>query len=271
MKPARIAATAALAIAATVFSAGAASAAPPSNDTVAGATTVSGLPFHDQVDTTEATSDAEDDAIAAQCTGVPAWDATVWYSYTSAASGAVVADASASSYSTGIFVVTGTPGNWSLVGCAPSAVGWETTAGVTYHVIAFDDQSDGSGNGGMLDIIFDAIPPPPTIDITVQGTGTFNKKTGAATVSGTVTCSSDAEFAFLEVQLSQDAGRLIIRGSGGTNVTCDGATRPWSVMVVSDYGRFAAGKALSLTVGVACGRYLCGDDFEERTIRLRNK
>ena len=56
-----------------------AAAAPPSNDTVAGATPIGGLPFFDEVDTSEATTDqAELDAIA-PCAGVPAVERAVWY------------------------------------------------------------------------------------------------------------------------------------------------------------------------------------------------
>ncbi len=56
-----------VAIAALAMAAPAA-AAPPSNDTFAGATTISSLPFSDTVDTTQATTDA-DDIVAAACGG----------------------------------------------------------------------------------------------------------------------------------------------------------------------------------------------------------
>ena len=62
----RLAAVAALVLGAGVTSATPAFAAAPTNDTYAGRTVVSGLPFSDQVDTTGATTDADDDAIAAQ-------------------------------------------------------------------------------------------------------------------------------------------------------------------------------------------------------------
>jgi hypothetical protein len=54
-------------------------AAPPPNDTAAGATPITALPFFDAVDTSEATTDqAELDAIA-PCLGVPAVERAVWY------------------------------------------------------------------------------------------------------------------------------------------------------------------------------------------------
>ena len=54
-----VVALAALAIAAP------ASAAPPANDTFAGATTISSLPFNETLDTTQATTDADDDEAGA--------------------------------------------------------------------------------------------------------------------------------------------------------------------------------------------------------------
>lgn len=267
----RLAAMAALVLAAGVATATPAFAAAPTNDTYAGRTVVSGLPFSDQVDTTGATTDADDDAIAAQCLGVPAYDATVWYAITPASDTGVVVDVSGSSYSAGVFVATGSPGNWALVACGPGATGWSATAGTAYFAIAFDDQTDGSGNGGVLNITIDASPPPPTIDLTVDTLATFNATTGSATVTGTVICSGETQYSFLEVQLSQTVGRFIIKGYGSTEVTCDGAKRPWSVIVTGDNGTFARGEALSATFATACGVFDCGVDFEERMLRLRRE
>ncbi len=256
-------------LAAIVATGGPAFAAAPGNDTYPGRTIVGAIPFTDQIDTTGATSDADDAEIAAQCLGVPAFDASVWYEVTATSDAGLAADVSASNYSAGVFVATGGPGSWTMVACAPGAVGWATTTGQTYSVIAFDDQTDGTGNGGVLQITIDVIPPPPTIDVTVNSTGVVNTRTGAVTVSGSVTCTGESQFAFLEVQLSQNVGRFIIRGFGGTDVICDGATRPWSMQVLGDNGKFAGGKALSVTFAVACGAFDCGVDFEERIIQLK--
>lgn len=270
MRRARTAGMAALLLAlTTIVATGApAFAAVPGNDTYAARTLVGSIPFTDTVNTTEATKDADDTALNAQC-GAPAVDASVWYEVTAAADGALVADTSTSSYPAGLTVATGGPGNWTLVRCGPGAVAWPVSAGQTYALVAFDPQEDGSGNGGVLNITIDVAPPPPTIGVTVNPTATFNTKTGAATVSGSVTCSGAADFAFLEVQLSQSVGRFIIRGFGGTDVTCDGVTRPWSLQVLGDNGKFAGGKALSVTFATACGAFDCGVDFQERIIQLK--
>ena len=243
-------------------------AAVPSNDTYAGGTVVAAIPFTDTVDTTVATTDADDAELNAQC-GAPAVDASVWYDVTATSDGGLVADLSRSNYSAGAIVATGSPGSWTVLACGPGAVGWVTSAGQTYSVLVFDDQLDGGGNGGVLNVTIDVAPPPPTIGVTVNPTATFNTKTGAATVGGTVTCSGAAAFAFLEVNLSQNVGRFIIRGFGGTDVTCDGVSRPWSLQVLGDNGKFAGGKALSVTFAVACGAFECGVDFQERIIQLK--
>ena len=123
MTRSRLAAVAALALAATLTATGPASAAPPGNDTFSGSTVVGDLPFTDQVDTTEATSDANDDEIAAQCQGVPAYDASVWYQVTPSSDTGLVADVSGADYSAGVFVATGVPaaGHWSRVRSTPWA------------------------------------------------------------------------------------------------------------------------------------------------------
>jgi hypothetical protein len=262
----RLAASAAFVLATVVAIGGPAYAAPPGNDTYAGRTVVSSVPFTDTVDTTEATTDA-DDAEINVC--APATDASVWYQLTATSDGSLGVDVSQSTYSAGVIVATGGPGNWDLQACGPGAVAFNTVAGQTYTILTFDDQLDGGGNGGTLRVAIDVAPPAPTIDVTVNSVGGFNARTGSATLSGTVTCSGDVLFAFVDVELRQAVGRFTVIGYSGFDVTCDGATRPWSVEVFPENGKFAGGKAASVTFAAACGEFQCGLDFEERTVQLR--
>lgn len=270
MRTVHRAAVAALVLTTVVTTGGPAFAAPPGNDTYAGRTIVPSIPFTVSLDTTEATTDADDDELNAQC-GAPATDASVWYELTPSTDTGVVVDVSQSTYSAGALVATGSPGDWNLVACAPGAVGFFAVAGQTYTILAIDDQFDGGGNGGILNITIDVAPPPPTIDVTVNRFGTFDARTGSATVSGTVTCTGEADFAFLDTQLSQDVGRFTVRGFGFSEVTCDGTTRPWSLEVTPENGKFAGGKAVDVTFAVACGAFDCAFDFEERTVQLRGR
>lgn len=274
MRLLRRAAVTALVLATTTATAvatgGTAVAAPPGNDTYPSRTVVGSIPFTENLDTTEATTDADDDELNAEC-GAPATDASVWYELTPSTDTGIIVDVSESTYSAGALVATGSPGNWTIVNCAPDAVGFFAVAGETYTILAIDDQFDGGGNGGTLTITIDVALPPPTIDVTVDPFGTFNTRTGSATVSGTVTCTGETEFAFLETELTQNVGRFTIRGFGFSEVTCDGATRPWSLEVAPENGKFAGGKAVNVTFAVACGDFDCGIDFEERVVHLRGK
>ena len=245
-----------------------AAAAPPSNDTFGGAT-VASLGFSEQLDTTEATTDADDAQLNASC-GAPATDASVWYELTAAADGGVVVDVSQSNYSAGVLVGTGTQGSLELVACGPGTVGFATVAGTTYYVLAIDDQLDGAGNGGTLQISFNEAPPPPTVDITVDPVGRFDPQTGAAVLTGTYTCSN-ADFIDVFVEARQAVGRFVVVGFFGffDAGTCDGTPHSWSATVFGDNGTFAGGKAMTVTFAFSCGAFQCADDFVEQTVRLR--
>jgi Family of unknown function (DUF6299) len=269
MRLVRCVGLAALVLGTVVATAAPAFAAPPGNDTYAGRTVVESVPFTQTLETGEATTDSDDAQLNAQC-GAPATDASVWYELTASAAGGMVVAVSDSSYTAGAIVATGGPGNWTLVNCAPGAVGWTAAAGVTYTILVFDDQFDGGGNGGTLRLTIGEAPPVPTIDVTLDPIGQFHARTGTATVSGTVTCAGVVDFAFLDIELRQNVGRVsTVRGFGFADVTCDGVTRQWTAEIFPDNGKFAGGKAAEATFAVACGAVECGVDFEQRTIMLR--
>ncbi len=240
-------------------------AAPPSNDTYGGAEAIASIPFSTSLDTTEATTDADDAELNVPC-GAPAMDASVWYSFAPTEDNVYLADVSASDYSAGAFVATGAPGSFEVLACGPGGAAWDAVAGETYYIIVIDDQTDPANP-----VTVDVAPPAPALDVTVNDTARFDAKTGSAILSGTIMCGSDAEFAFLEVQVTQRVGRMLIRGFGGTDVTCDDTTRPWELEVIGDNGLFKGGKALSATFSAACGVVFCSEYFAEQTIQLKGK
>jgi hypothetical protein len=255
-------------VAASAFGVQPAFAAAPGNDTIGGATTAS-LGFSQILDTTQATTDADDAQLNSSC-GAPATDASVWYTLNLAADGGVIIDVSASDYSAGVLVGEGTPGALTTVACGPGTVAFSAAAGTTYYVLAIDDQSDGSGNGGALHISFNGAPPPPTLDVTLAPRGTFNAKTGVATLHGTYTCT-DADFIDIFGNVSQPVGRIAtIRGFFEVFdvSTCDGSTHQWSADVSPDSGKFAGGQAMTVVFSFACGAFECADGFTEQTVRL---
>jgi hypothetical protein len=72
------------------------------------------------------------------------------------------------------------------------------------------------------------VPPQPRLELamTIDPKGTVVSKTGAVTVTGTVTCSLPADV-FVDVFIQQRAGRALIQGEAIADVQCDGTT-PWS-------------------------------------------
>jgi hypothetical protein len=242
-------------------------AAAPGNDDFAGRTVFAGVPYTETLDTSEATSEASDAELNTLC-GAPALDASVWYEFTSATDMAVLVDVSASDYSAGVFVATGSPGAFGPVeACGPGSVVFSATAGTSYVLLIIEVQQDGTGRGGTLELSVTEAPPPPEIDITVDPVGTFNAQTGSVTLTGTVTCSEGA-FAFIDISLSQSVGRFTVRGFGFVEVACDGTAQPWTIEVVGDNGLFKGGQALAVTFGQACD-FDCGFTQEETTVRLR--
>lgn len=242
-------------------------AAAPAND-LSGGAALAAVGFSEVLDTTEATTDAEDAQLNESC-GAPATDGSVWYKI-EGTGGGVVIDVSSSDYTAGVAVGIGTPGALETVACGPGLVGFFGEPGITYYVLAFDDQFDGAGNGGSLSISFNEAPPPPTVDITVNKYGTVDARTGVATISGTYTCSNGD---FIEVSGSarQTVGRFIVNGFFGffDVGTCDGSTNPWSAEVFGDNGKFAGGKAMTVSFGFSCGPFECAAGYNEQVVQLR--
>jgi hypothetical protein len=267
----RLVFTLVLAFSALAVSPPSALAATPSNDTFLNATAAA-IGFSATLDTTQATTDSDDAQLNASC-GAPATDASVWYAFTAASDIGVVVDVSQSNYSAGVLVGVGTQGNLQTVTCGPGTVAFSAAAGTTYYVLAIDDQDDGGGNGGNLRISFNEVPPSPTVDITVNSTGTVDAHTGIATISGTYTCSNGSFIeAFVDASQKVGNGRnATIFGSGSffASGTCDGAPHTWSVAVVPQSGKFAGGKAMTVTFAFACGAFQCTEGFVEQTVQLR--
>ncbi len=197
-----------------------------------------------------------------------ATEGSVWYRFDATADGALVFDVSQSTFSAGALVTAGDPADANVITCGPGAVSFPVTAGQTYHVMAFSDTP--GATTGTLVVRAEAAPPPISVDVTVDPTGTFNAKTGSATITGTLTCSGeDAQFSSVLVDLSQSVGRFTILGSGSIATSCTGSPQPWSVEVLPITGKFKGGKAVSVTSAFACGNFSCGEDFQEDTVRLR--
>ena len=94
-------------------------AAVPGNDVIGGATPAA-IGFSEQLDTTEATTDAKDAELNTYC-GAPATDASVWYTVEGTDEGVIV-DVSASDYSAGVLVGLDYEGTLEVISCGPGTV-----------------------------------------------------------------------------------------------------------------------------------------------------
>lgn len=239
-------------------------AAAPTNDTYAGRTVIGSLPFSDSLDTSEATTDADDVDINAGC--APATDASVWYELTLAVDVAVVVDVTDADYTAGVIIATGSPGSFSQVTCGPQFVAFEAVAGETYVILVFDDQLDGGGNGGSITIAADEAPPPPVIDAEIDPEGTYNPITGVATISGTVTCS---EPILVDVSLTvfQEIGRHVVLGGGFASVECGPEGTSGPIEIFSFTSSFNPGRVHVVADLFGC-TFLCTDVHVEADVRL---
>jgi hypothetical protein len=211
-------------------------AAPPTNDDFDDATEISGLPFSDVVNTTEATTAADDP----DCVGQ---GPTVWFVFTPLEDARIDADTFGSDYDTTLSVYTGTRGALNQLACnddtssLQSRVRFDAIAGETYFFMVW---AFASGPGGTLQFSVDVAPPPLVIDLSVARFGTFSKA-GEAIVSGSLTCSQPAS-ANVSGTLRQEVGRLVIQGPFSTDFECEGRTA-WNATVTSDSALFRGGKA----------------------------
>src|SRR5438046_4085609 len=81
-----------------------------------------------------------------------------------------------------------------------------------YSILVFDDQGDGAGNGGSLQLATKLGPPLPSLSLAVSPHASIQKKTRAVTLTGTFTCAHAAVMA-TRVDLRQRAGRVTLEGA----------------------------------------------------------
>ena len=248
------------------------------NDTVEGAVA---LDFGDTItlDTTEATTDAVDKAYFEDCKP-PAADATVWYTFTSDTRTGVDIDPFESSYSVGMLVTTGTPGDdLDTVLCGGGR--FTAEAGVDYTIVLFDDQRDDKNkfneekgkrtNGGTLQLSVNDSPPVPHADLTVDEDALLNAD-GSVTVSGTYWCT-EAEWVNVFGGLDQTSRGTKVTGFAETegDGICDGTVQEWTLTVAAGGGDLQGGDGREPWFALGCideGAYCSGHVVELR-LRVR--
>ena len=81
--------------------------------------------------------------------------------------------------------------------------------------------------------------------VTIAPTGTFNARTGIATLTGTVSCGENSGPGIVEVTLNQPVGRVsTVTGGGFADITCaPGEAETWTAEVVPTNGEYRGGFA----------------------------
>ena len=118
--------------------------------------------------------------------------------------------------------------------CPTSAAGTRTVKGTVRD--EHGDQAE-----------YTAVVQVTTIALSVGANGTINRRTGAATISGTASCPAARSLTLtVSLEQTQTRGRTptTVSGSGSIGMVCSGAgPTAWAVSVTPAAGRFAAGAA----------------------------
>lgn len=245
-----------------------AQAAPPVNDAFAGATSIPSVPFSTTEDTTQATIDATDQAVATACSTPSGFTFgnSVWFAYTPSTDQDLSLSTSGSTYTVALSVLTGTPAGFTAVSCTLDSTTFHASAGTTYYIDLLDFNST---TGGTLSLsLTQYVAPNPVL--TVDASGTFNSRSGTATVTGTASCGAGGT-AFVNGTLSQSVGRLFtISGFGSPTspIICDGSPHPWSFVVTPSSGKFKGGPATASVNLFAC-TVSCASQQVTQTISLK--
>lgn len=257
--------------------AGTALAVAPDNDDIGSPRVVTApLPYSDgPYDTTEATNGPTDAGFCyAPEIGPDA--ATVWYSFTPDVSDHYGANTFGSDYDTTLYVGTSDgSGGITVIDCnddaggdLQSAVQWDGEAGIEYLLMVGTCCGPSPAGGGNLVFNLD-VTVGFVISLSVDSTGKVNPRTGEATVSGVISCSSE-EVAGVSVQLTQVFGRFVVRGFGEAEVSCGPTPSAWEVPITDTNGRFSPGKATVDVQAFACGPIFCDAELVSTRIRLRS-
>jgi hypothetical protein len=221
---------------------------PPPNDDFNNATVIPSMPFTVSQDVTNATT-APDDPF---CVGRTQ---TVWFSFTPTVNMRLEANTFGSNYDTTLSVYTGTRGSLTQLACnddsnstVQSRVRFDAVAGTTYFfmVSSFSFFPVSSAN-----LTFNLVPAPPPLAISPSVTqfGSIDPTTGAATISGFVSCTQPA-FVTISGQLKQMHGGTPLSGFFSAFVPCNGTT-PWTATIQTTLTLFHGRSAALFTGGHA--------------------
>ena len=206
----------------------AALAAVPTNDDRSGAQTVTELPFSDTQIVDEATIEEGEPTF---CGG---GQRSVWYRYTAAEDGALVAATEESDYDASIAVYEGSLASMSSHACRyqRGTLAFDVTEGTTYFIQVRDASPDGTRVTPRT-LEFN-LRRQPRVTVTADERSWSRDSDGRVTVTGVATCSRPVALT-IEVSLSQSTDQGTSYSGGTTYVQCESRVR-WQMNAPHGYG-----------------------------------
>jgi hypothetical protein len=95
-------------------------------------------------------------------------------------------------------------------------------------------------------------PPPVTLGVALREEGMASNKSGAATISGTVSCSRNVSVNVSGTLSEPVSKRTNVTGTFSLTIACNAPSVAWSTTVIGDNGKFAAGQASATVSAMAC-------------------
>jgi hypothetical protein len=225
---------------------------PPANDDVADAIMIPDLPFTDTRDTRGATTAPDDPG---SCFGGPFTN--VWYAFTPSEEMIIRLSTAGSTYEACIDVFASSAEGLSHTGaCGSGQLDFVASAGTTYYFMVSSPAFGGDLVFSVLDL-----GAPLQITLSLNATGSFDPKTGVATVGGTVGCNVPRVVFDVNGTLQQRIGRVLLTAQFSTGgFECTPPKTAWRATASSPNTLFTGGKAmLSNVFSSACNEGSCDD------------
>ncbi|MPZ70090.1 MAG: hypothetical protein GEU71_11260 [Actinobacteria bacterium] len=222
---------------------------PPKNDSLSNAKNIpTKLPFVHREQTTEASLELSDP----NCSGRAR---SVWFEYQRPkkwSSKKIEMNTFGSNYDTTLSVYRGKPGNLEQIRCDDNTGGIRSKVkfvpepGTKYYVMVAASKNSA---GGDLVLKVKNAPIPFRYSFSVNPNGSVSEATGAATVSGSLTCNQ-ATKASLDITMRQKVGESVTSSRDSKSIRCKDGTTSWSMTTYSSRAYRSGAAGLWLTVRI---------------------
>lgn len=245
---------------------------PATNISPATATDISALPAAITQDTTLAVRPSENpDPPLPGCYSKFGASATVWFRWTATRDDLLDVVTAGTDYEHTVAVVA-----LSSSGAAPELVGCggrvPVVAGTTY-LISVSGQ-DWVPDSGTLHLALRYAPPLPALGLTIDGGGTVAKKTGVATISGTLSCRAEElipDPIKVTGTLRQQFKRVVGTSTyASAPLLCQAAPVRWTATVQPTTLLYGSGSASVVANVTVCNSRGCATQTANAVVRLKS-